>query len=369
MKKLIILLNFIAILLIFSSIVFATIRWDDTTLQGYVYDENNQPLEGVGIDIIYLCSDSVNSLTIPEWEGDGHKNDLPILTRNVLYPNYPNPFFDYGTIIGFYLEVGSIISLFVYDYQNDWDSTSTLNENYIVDTLMFNQWCFPGHHTWAWSPIFDSISYTTGVYIFRLESDGYVRNRLMLYINSGIETFSNENLVHRTYTDEDGFYIISGDFPIDEIIDLFDENGTYLGESNVAPMVKVAATYPTTGTLIDSIILVMDETNILNFYYDGTSVDNNMIFTRKLSLSNYPNPFNPDIIGTTIRYYLNSDFKVTLEIYNLKGQKVKTLVNDNMKAGSHNILWNGRDSKDNPVSSGIYFYKIIVGNYIFTKKM
>jgi len=53
----------------------------------------------------------------------------------------------------------------------------------------------------------------------------------------------------------------------------------------------------------------------------------------------------------------------------VKGQLVKTLVNGNMNAGKHNIVWNGRDNAGNAVSSGVYFYKMNAGKYSSTKKM
>ena len=83
-------------------------------------------------------------------------------------------------------------------------------------------------------------------------------------------------------------------------------------------------------------------------------------------LGNYPNPFNPE---TTISYNLKDAGQVTLDIYNLKGQKVKTLVNENKAAGSHNVVWNGTDTNNKSVSSGVYFYKIRNGKFSSTKKM
>ncbi len=81
---------------------------------------------------------------------------------------------------------------------------------------------------------------------------------------------------------------------------------------------------------------------------------------------NYPNPFNPE---TSIRYSMENDGHVIIDIYNVKGQKVKSLVNDNVKQGSHTVIWNGRDSKGKAVSSGMYFYKMKTGNYSHTEKM
>ena len=81
---------------------------------------------------------------------------------------------------------------------------------------------------------------------------------------------------------------------------------------------------------------------------------------------NFPNPFNP---YTTINFYLHKDGLTNLEIYNIKGQKVKTLVNENLDKGQHSAFWNGKDNNNKQVSSGIYFYKLNTGNFSSTKKM
>ncbi len=82
--------------------------------------------------------------------------------------------------------------------------------------------------------------------------------------------------------------------------------------------------------------------------------------------NNYPNPFNPQ---TTISFSLHENSFVKLEIYNIRGQLVKTLIADNYEVGVHSAIWNGNDNSNNPVSSGIYLYKLETGNYQATKKM
>ena len=79
------------------------------------------------------------------------------------------------------------------------------------------------------------------------------------------------------------------------------------------------------------------------------------------SLSNYPNPFNP---STTIHYHIPIDSYVTIDVYDINGQRVKTLVDTNMEAGTHKILFKGRN-----LSSGLYFYRIRTEQYEMTKKM
>jgi hypothetical protein len=81
---------------------------------------------------------------------------------------------------------------------------------------------------------------------------------------------------------------------------------------------------------------------------------------------NYPNPFNPE---TTIRYSLKENIPVTLEVYNVKGQLVKTLVNEAPGVGNHSVVWRGTDNNNRPVSTGVYFFKMNAGKYSSTKKM
>ena len=81
---------------------------------------------------------------------------------------------------------------------------------------------------------------------------------------------------------------------------------------------------------------------------------------------NYPNPFNPE---TTISFALPKECKVNLSIYNIRGQKVKTLVNESKATGSHSVVWNGTDDNGRGVSSGIYFYRLSTDAFSQTYRM
>lgn len=81
---------------------------------------------------------------------------------------------------------------------------------------------------------------------------------------------------------------------------------------------------------------------------------------------NYPNPFNP---STTLRYSLAKDGQAKLEIYNIKGQKVKTLFSGEQKAGSHSLVWNGLDDQGRAVASGIYFSRLSTNGTSFERRM
>jgi len=73
---------------------------------------------------------------------------------------------------------------------------------------------------------------------------------------------------------------------------------------------------------------------------------------------NYPNPFNP---STTIGFSLLESADVRLEIYNLQGRKLKTLISARLGAGDHSTVWDGSDSAQRSLASGVYFYKLETG--------
>jgi len=83
-------------------------------------------------------------------------------------------------------------------------------------------------------------------------------------------------------------------------------------------------------------------------------------------LQNYPNPFNP---STTIVYEIGEEGPICMEIYNIRGQKVKTLVDGFKVAGMHRVVWDGRDDNGRRVASGIYQYRLTTRDGSITKEM
>lgn len=81
---------------------------------------------------------------------------------------------------------------------------------------------------------------------------------------------------------------------------------------------------------------------------------------------NYPNPFNSN---TTIEYDLKKSTRVEIKIFDILGKEVITLVNNIESPGRKSIIWNGTDQNGNPVSTGVYFYSLIIGDNSYTKKM
>ena len=81
---------------------------------------------------------------------------------------------------------------------------------------------------------------------------------------------------------------------------------------------------------------------------------------------NYPNPFNPT---TTIKYSISQASSVRLVVYNVAGQRIRTLVNETKPAGTYSEIWDGKNDGGRSVATGIYFYRFIAGNYSEVKKM
>jgi hypothetical protein len=81
---------------------------------------------------------------------------------------------------------------------------------------------------------------------------------------------------------------------------------------------------------------------------------------------NFPNPFNPE---TVIKFNLPQASAVTLKVYNILGQAVNTLVDEPLSAGSHSVMWDGKNAQGRDVASGVYFYRISAGGYESIQKM
>ena len=107
-------------------------------------------------------------------------------------------------------------------------------------------------------------------------------------------------------------------------------------------------------------------------YYSNTSVEDDYgepttnIPSSLQLFQNYPNPFNP---VTVIQYALPHDCEVHISIYNILGQKVRTLLNEHQKPGYKRVEWDGKSDRGEELASGVYFYEIKAGEFTQTKKM
>jgi hypothetical protein len=141
----------------------------------------------------------------------------------------------------------------------------------------------------------------------------------------------------------------------------FDENGVLYGIKGTVSQVSDLFTIDVNtgaGTMIGSVglrgltALAYAETGVVSVEIDETK---NTVPTEFALSQNYPNPFNPT---TSIEFSIPFNSNVSLIIYNLLGQAVTTLVNEEISAGNYNVVWNGEDQSGLKVSSGIYLYKM-----------
>ncbi len=123
----------------------------------------------------------------------------------------------------------------------------------------------------------------------------------------------------------------------------------------------------------DDIIILQTQPNVLTILSGNSDSpvsvndEENLLLPKKFELyQNYPNPFNP---STSIRFAIPVNSDVELQVFNIIGQKVVTLVNKRLSIGEYMIEWDGTSTSGNKVASGIYFYQLVTENYTSSKKM
>jgi hypothetical protein len=135
---------------------------------------------------------------------------------------------------------------------------------------------------------------------------------------------------------------------------------------------RIRATFHTTGAINGFYdVVVFNPGGSSAFLEDVFEIKNSVedpgpVAPRYELLPNYPNPFNP---ATTIRYRIGSRSRVALRVYDVNGALVRTLVDESKEAGAYSLEWNGRDNRGNPASSGVYFYRLIAGDFSDVRKM
>ncbi|APF20287.1 Sulphatase-modifying factor protein [Caldithrix abyssi DSM 13497] len=164
-----------------------------------------------------------------------------------------------------------------------------------------------------------------------------------------------DNQCYATGKNEVKILIQTSNYPINvEITGLESKDGyQYVlkaNEGNEQFTFKESGEFVFNNKLIESLILTIEK----------------IIPKKFMVYQNYPNPFNPT---TEIRYDLPESGKVKIEIYNILGEKIRTLFSGYQEAGIHKIKWDGKNAMGHPMSSGIYFYIVNKGMKRFVKKM
>jgi len=162
------------------------------------------------------------------------------------------------------------------------------------------------------------------------------------------------------------YVINNSQIPDDVILAMIDEGYCYMELAEGGERALPTNCTIKTSTLDEYQARVRELESQFSFYPEEQYPNTTPVAGNILSLTNYPNPFNP---STTISFDLASECDVSLTVYNIKGQKVTKLIDKHFENGSHTLTWNGKDSNNKSVSSGIYFYKFSAGKSSATKKM
>lgn len=124
---------------------------------------------------------------------------------------------------------------------------------------------------------------------------------------------------------------------------------------------------------IGSSILKYPISNIIGISFSGlVGIDENQLdkvnnILQDFALhQNYPNPFNP---STTISYSVKRPGMVAINIYDISGSIIKSLIDQFVEVGDYATIWDGKDNFGNTTSSGVYFYQINFNNQLQNKKM
>ncbi|RMG60740.1 MAG: T9SS C-terminal target domain-containing protein [Calditrichaeota bacterium] len=178
----------------------------------------------------------------------------------------------------------------------------------------------------------------------------------------------------------DGGFVICGyiDFPGNVLVMKVDQNGTLLWQRIFSSPYEARAydieitsdngfilagvwSRSTTSTSMDMFLMRMEPDQVVGIHDQPGGVPGSMRL-----IGNYPNPFNPE---THLAFSLVQAAFVKLEVYDLAGKKIKTLVNGRRAAGHYTVVWNGTNQAGQSVGSGVYFYRLSSGIESQTRKM
>jgi hypothetical protein len=201
-------------------------------------------------------------------------------------------------------------------------------------------------------------------------SSGNTITPAVLTVNEMINNFENyeAQLVRlRAVSFEDG-----GDtFENGQVYPLYDATATGDFRTTFYDVDYIGTTIPTTPKDIVGILNSRSEGDFITSrdsddIQDPTSSEDDSVLAPYSLGTNYPNPFNPE---TNISFSIGKDAHVTLTIYNIKGEKVKTLIDEQLTASDHSIVWDGTNEQGGVMPSGVYFYRMDASDYTSVKKM
>ena len=220
--------------------------------------------------------------------------------------------------------------------------------------------------------------------VFTPNDDWFVDN-IYLGLPTGLAMVSQDSLLFDTTQvgnmKDESLWVVNMGFDSLRVSDMLVTNGVFgvnvpsfalgVGDSQEV----VVSFSPTQGGIESGLLRMLSDgagQDTVDVYLEGEGVGvvgivGDESLPRRFDVAqNYPNPFNP---VTEIRYELPRSSEVSLSVYNLLGQKVRTLVSGYQSAGRYNVEWSGDNDNGLPVSSGVYIYRFEAGDYQRTLKM
>jgi len=243
---------------------------------------------------------------------------------------------------------------------------------YADDSLAVVSWINVPHYGGGGPYTFQVVMRSSGTITYNYDSIGYPDDSATIGIQNGTRTIALQVAYNQIYVHNGLAVLIKAGW-----LSADPRNGivTAGGNSNVIITCDASTLEP--GTYTGSLVVtgydmnhMVDQITVpVTFNVGATGLDDDpatQIPTEFALHQNYPNPFNPT---TELKFDLPVDCHVTLEVFNLLGQKITTVLDKEMRAGYRSVIWNGDDNNGRQVASGVYFYKLTAGDRIFTKKM
>ncbi|MCP4293104.1 MAG: T9SS type A sorting domain-containing protein, partial [bacterium] len=293
-----------------------------------------------GYETILYSSESRNQFTLSDGQVNGPGNDVGLLS-NWLETNNGQLFATGDGLASDLATSGAACQNFLHTYLNlEFQSSYIHNliqnqSNPLVITESGNS-VFSPHMTWVAVGSCETVNSIDAV------EAGSGAQRLARFASpDGVAAYSYSAA---TLNETEDYRVIS--FPYDFVSAFRD----------------VSSPHPVPGVFSSSLLF-----SVLHYFgYSSNCPFSDLPEPEKFHVSNYPNPFNP---STKIQYNIPEPGHVSLKVYNLKGEWVRTLVDENREAGIGFSIWDGTDEQGAQVSSGIYFYEVRTAGEVIINKM
>ncbi len=350
-----------------------TINFNPVTISGYVRDGNNAGIEGATVTFSNnggtattntsgYYSEAVDygwsgtaTPTLTGWSFNPSNEAYTNVTSDITDENYTGTHAPV-TISGYVHDSNNngVLGVLV-DFSNNGGTATTNTSGYYSEAVDYG-WsgtATPSFVEWSFNPSNETYTNVTS----DITDENYTGTHAPVTISGYVLDSNNNGISGVTVNFSDG------------INDMTTVSGFYSEQLNYQWSGYIVPSYESYVFLPDTIFVdnVLVDTQIEHFVgvYLNTLL-NNPLPTIFSVAPNYPNPFNPQ---TKIKFGLPENSFVKITVYDILGHEVAQLRSTQMNAGYHTVRWNGKNNNGDMVGAGMYFYQIIAGDFIDTKKM